>query len=349
MDVVALAQAGFGNAVATLGTACTAEHVHKLFRFSDSVVFSFDGDDAGRRAAARALEAALPHATDLRQVRFLFLPPEHDPDSFVRQQGAAAFERALAEATPLSRQLLAQAAADIDLGTAEGRARMLAHARPLWSSLPDGALKRQLLAELGHAAQLDTQELAALWQLHRQAAPARPPAAGPHAGPPGLSARGGARLPGRPAPTDSADLALRLLLRHASWWDRLDADDQQLLHALGGDHGALLAWLEQQITDHGTQTWASLAESLLEHPLQAAALRIAAPSSLDDEHDFDDLRRVLHRLWISELAGQTRQLIDTGRTDREHLDRIAALNERVREHKRLLAAPAAAALGGAPG
>ena len=89
MDVVALAQSGFGNAVATLGTACTAEHVQKLFRFTDSVVFSFDGDAAGRRAAGRALEASLPHATDTRTVRFLFLPPEHDPDSYVRELGAA--------------------------------------------------------------------------------------------------------------------------------------------------------------------------------------------------------------------------------------------------------------------
>ena len=92
MDVVALAQSGFPNAVATLGTACSAEHVHKLFRFTDAVVFSFDGDPAGRRAAGRALEAALPHASDLRTVRLLFLPPEHDPDSYVRALGAAAFE-----------------------------------------------------------------------------------------------------------------------------------------------------------------------------------------------------------------------------------------------------------------
>ena len=88
MDVVALAQSGFGNAVATLGTACTADHVQKLFRFTDSVVFSFDGDAAGRRAARRALEASLPHASDTRTIRFLFLPPEHDPDSYVREHGA---------------------------------------------------------------------------------------------------------------------------------------------------------------------------------------------------------------------------------------------------------------------
>ena len=92
MDVVALAQSGFGNAVATLGTACTAEHVQKLFRFTEAVVFSFDGDAAGRRAAGRALEASLPHASDTRNIKFLFLPAEHDPDSYVRERGAAAFE-----------------------------------------------------------------------------------------------------------------------------------------------------------------------------------------------------------------------------------------------------------------
>ena len=82
------------NAVATLGTACTADHVQKLFRFTDAVVFSFDGDAAGRRAAGRALEASLPHASDLRSVRFLFLPTEHDPDSFVRELGAAGLRSA---------------------------------------------------------------------------------------------------------------------------------------------------------------------------------------------------------------------------------------------------------------
>jgi DNA primase len=88
MDVVALAQLGFPNAVATLGTACTPEHVHKLFRFTDSVVFSFDGDAAGRRAARKALDGALPYATDVRSIKFLFLPAEHDPDSYIREHGA---------------------------------------------------------------------------------------------------------------------------------------------------------------------------------------------------------------------------------------------------------------------
>jgi DNA primase len=168
MDVVALAQHGFANAVATLGTACSAEHVQKLFRFTDAVVFSFDGDAAGRRAAGRALEASLPHASDLRSVRFLFLPPEHDPDSYVRELGAAAFEAAVAAAVPLSRQLIEQAAADADRSTAEGRARMLAQARPLWQALPEGALKQQLLPELAQQGHLEVADLVRLWGIGRE-------------------------------------------------------------------------------------------------------------------------------------------------------------------------------------
>ena len=164
MDVVALAQLGFPNAVATLGTACTPDHVHKLFRFTDTVVFSFDGDSAGRRAARKALDAALPYATDTRSIKFLFLPSEHDPDSFVREYGTDAFARHVHDATPLSRFLLEAASEGCDLGQAEGRARMSSNARPLWNLLPDGALKRQLLAELADKAQLPTAELDGLWQ-----------------------------------------------------------------------------------------------------------------------------------------------------------------------------------------
>jgi DNA primase len=163
MDVVALAQLGFPNAVATLGTACTADHVHKLFRFTDSVVFSFDGDAAGRRAARKALDAALPYATDVRSIKFLFLPDEHDPDSFIRANGQAAFAQYVSEATPLSRFLIEAAREGCDLNTAEGRAHMSSNAKPLWSLLPDGALKLQLLSELAAQVQLPSAELGALW------------------------------------------------------------------------------------------------------------------------------------------------------------------------------------------
>ncbi|MFD1837691.1 DNA primase [Paracidovorax cattleyae] len=173
MDVVALAQLGFPNAVATLGTACTPDHVHKLFRFTDTVVFSFDGDAAGRRAARKALDGALPYATDTRSVKFLFLPAEHDPDSFVRAHGTDAFARHVQGAMPLSRFLVEAAGEGCDLGLAEGRARMAANARPLWTALPDGALKRQLLGELAELAQLAASDLSELW-----AAPAHPAGGG---------------------------------------------------------------------------------------------------------------------------------------------------------------------------
>ncbi|HEX5310967.1 DNA primase [Aquabacterium sp.] len=159
MDVVALAQWGFGNAVATLGTACTAEHVQKLFRFTEHVVFSFDGDAAGRRAAGRALEAALPFATDTRRIGFLFLPAEHDPDSYIREFGAEAFEACVKKAVPLSRQIIEHASADCDLDTAEGRARLLAQAIPLIRQLPDGALKGQIADDLATQARTQPEEV----------------------------------------------------------------------------------------------------------------------------------------------------------------------------------------------
>jgi DNA primase len=159
MDVVALAQWGFANAVATLGTACTPDHVAKLFRFTEQVVFGFDGDAAGRRAAGRALEAALPHATDTRRISFLFLPPEHDPDSYIREHGPEAFEAQVKQAVPLSRQLLAHAAHDSDLDSAEGRVKLVAQALPLIALLPEGGLQGQILQDLAQQARADLDDL----------------------------------------------------------------------------------------------------------------------------------------------------------------------------------------------
>lgn len=159
MDVVALAQWGFGNAVATLGTACTAEHAQKLFRFTDHVVFSFDGDAAGRRAAGRALEATLPYATDTRRISFLFLPAEHDPDSYIREHGPEAFEACVKQAVPLSRQVLEHAAIDCDLDTAEGRARLLVQAIPLIAQFPEGALQGLVADDLAQMARTAPEEV----------------------------------------------------------------------------------------------------------------------------------------------------------------------------------------------
>ena len=258
MDVVALAQSGFDNAVATLGTACTDEHVRKLFRFTDSVVFSFDGDAAGQRAARRALEASLPHVSDLRTVRFLFLPAEHDPDSFVRAEGAKAFERFVAQAVPLSRQMIAVAREDADLGTPEGRARFITQAHPLWSALPDGALKRQMLTELTRVAGLPEGELQGQWTT-------------PVGAPTGTTShqdRGrkptlrGGHAAIRHAPRRPEDRIVQLLLMQAAWWDRLTVEDHELLHALPAPHGALIAWLESDLMEHGARPWAALRAAL---------------------------------------------------------------------------------------
>lgn len=144
MDVIALAQQGIGNAVATLGTATTPDHLRILFRLADHVIFAFDGDAAGRKAARRALEASLPAATDMRRVDFLFLPAEDDPDTLVRREGVEGWQRQLAQALPLSEFLMQEVAAAGDLQVAEGRARALALAKPWIASMPQGELKHQI-------------------------------------------------------------------------------------------------------------------------------------------------------------------------------------------------------------
>ncbi len=130
MDVVALAQYGIANAVATLGTATTPQHVHTLLRQTDRVVFCFDGDAAGRRAAWRALENALESLRDDATLAFLFLPAEHDPDSFVRAEGADAFRKAATAATPLARFLIEELRSRHDMDAAEGRAAFVHEAMP---------------------------------------------------------------------------------------------------------------------------------------------------------------------------------------------------------------------------
>jgi DNA primase len=328
MDVVALAQSGFANAVATLGTACTAEHVQKLFRFTDTVIFSFDGDTAGRRAAGRALEAALPHATDLRSVRFLFLPPEHDPDSFVRAHGAAAFDDLIAKAVPLSRQLIEQASAGADMASAEGRARMLAQSKPMWLALPDGALRRQLLPELARQAQMEAADLASLWG--RPSPLPRPTQPAPRVAP---------RHPMRRAPAGLADQALRLLLQRNEWWDRLSGEDQGLLHELGGTHREALAWLERQITEHGPQTWSTLAMAMASEPWADIARDWFKTDVIEEDPVFDDLQRVLQRMWI-DVLGDDAHALASGEPDAEALARLRQLRARIAALKSALSGQA---------
>ncbi|MBA4178019.1 MAG: DNA primase [Leptothrix sp. (in: Bacteria)] len=322
MDVVALAQSGFPNAVATLGTACTADHVQKLFRFTDSVVFSFDGDAAGRRAAGRALEASLPHATDLRSVKFLFLPTEHDPDSFVRELGPAAFEQQVAQAVPLSRQLIEQASHDADLGSAEGRARMLAQARPLWTALPDGALKRQLLPELARTAQMEPADLSSLWG---QQLAARATASAGGQGPLRLLRRGAIRV----RPAGPADIAVRLLLQHADWWDHLTPDDQQLLHDIGGTHGEIVRWLEGQLMEHGSTTWSAINDAIEGMPWVEDARAWVRAGLGDEGFGMPELQQALGML-MQEVLKQEADAIIAAEPGAEELLRYREILEQIK-------------------
>jgi DNA primase len=315
MDVVALAQLGFPNAVATLGTACTTEHVQKLFRFTESVVFSFDGDAAGRRAARKALDGALPYATDVRSIKFLFLPAEHDPDSFIREFGADAFARFVTEATPLSRFMIEAAREGCDLTTAEGRAHMSSNARPLWSAMPDGALKRQLLSEIATLVQLDAPGLSELWAATpgpRKAAAAPAPRSSGEPGDPydypdmpppsdyeppryesdskprGKFTKGkrwGGKfeapiepLRGRGKPPSRPDVAVRLLLSNMAQWEALSHELHVMLCDLPGQHGALFTWLDSQLHEHGVQPWAALREGMRGLDFEALAERLMSVS-----------------------------------------------------------------------
>ncbi len=354
MDVVALAQLGFANAVATLGTACTADHVQKLFRFTDSVVFSFDGDSAGRRAARKALDAALPFATDVRSVKFLFLPEEHDPDSYIREHGKDGFAAYVSKAVPLSKFMLEAAGEGCELDTAEGRAHMASNARPLWTALPDGTLKRQLLAEIADQVQIDSRELLQIWQPtsspsgYKNNSSSRLPDKGyrqktsensgaasnleefsgnfsdlhdESAYAASLPAAAGARsrparrIAGRVLPASREDRVLRLMLTEPQSWDRLSNEEHVLLSELPTPHGPLFVWLESQLHEHGPQPWAALRESLREHAQETYAVQQLAQIPEGIETDWDEVRSILRQLGELKRQQTLKQLAEQAATD----------------------------------
>jgi DNA primase len=334
MDVVALAQLGFPNAVATLGTACTPEHVHKLFRFTDSVVFSFDGDAAGRRAARKALEGALPYATDVRTVKFLFLPAEHDPDSFIRENGRDEFERYVRQAVPLSLFLVEAASADCDLATAEGRSRMLAAAHPLWTLMPDGALKRQVFADIAERSQVGAHELGDLWRVPRAGGRPRPK--------PEQRAYGtGVRQAIKPKAVAFAEIIARLVLRHSGAWELLAAADHEVLCGLQPPLGDLFSWLDTGSHEHGGQPWAALQAGMEGQPFAELAQRLmdydASQPFGGAVEDMDtgerDLRRSMLEIHLDLVASSIDEAGRLPPTDPARHERLLQLS---RQQQRLL-------------
>ena len=165
MDVVALAQHGVEYAVATLGTATTPYHVQKLLRLAEQIVFCFDGDKAGQKAAWRALENALPYLQDGKRISFLFLPVEHDPDSFIREFGKDTFEQRVREAMPLSGYLLREISAELDLRSQEGRNQLLQRAKPLLTAITAPTTALLLRKEVAALAGVSQAELEVLYEI----------------------------------------------------------------------------------------------------------------------------------------------------------------------------------------
>ncbi len=163
MDAVRLHQSGIQYAVATLGTATTPEHLRRIFRLVREVVFAFDGDRAGRAAAWRALQHALPEARAGREIRFLFLPEGHDPDTLVGAEGREAFERRLDSTLPLSEYLVRELSEQTDLSHADGRARFAESARPLVTKVPEGVYRELLTGRVAQVVGLAAERLQEIW------------------------------------------------------------------------------------------------------------------------------------------------------------------------------------------
>jgi DNA primase len=302
MDVIGLAQLGFPQAVATLGTACTPIHVQKLLRQTDHVIFSFDGDKAGRRAARRALDACLVHATDNKTIKFLFLPTEHDPDSYVREFGAETFERQVADAMPLSQFLLKEVAADHDLTTAEGRARAQFDAKPLLQAMPPSSLRLQIVRSLAGMTQSTVEEVESLFELARPVVRARP------APPKGR----------RTAPVGLGRQIMRLLVAHPQLAGELDRDAMDAVAQNAPDHAEMFGQLIAAGRAMGAHaSFAALAEHLREAgpDFEPMIAEVAAASESDPDTARIELSDAIRKIRMQALSDELKSLIDGGLAD----------------------------------
>ena len=289
MDVVMLSQHGVGNAVATLGTATTPDHVRKLVRLANRLVFAFDGDTAGRKAAWRALGVCLPHTSDTRRIDFLFLPAEHDPDSFVREHGIEGWREVLGRSTPLSEVLLRELSGQVDLETPEGRAMLLAQARPLLADLAAPALRLQIVHRLATLAALSAAEVERFLSPAARQGEGRTPGEGRGQGPrTGGERSGGARdagggrggserrapwrpgqrgdAPGLRVPAAAPDLEARarlLLALHPGLATTLETD-------VGWLPSGLADWIRWMAKFPAGSTFASVCEALRQRDATAA-------------------------------------------------------------------------------
>lgn len=336
MDVVALAQLGFANAVATLGTACTAVHVQKLLRQTDAVVFSFDGDAAGRRAARRALEACLPHVADNKTIRFLFLPAEHDPDSYVREEGTDAFARQVQNAMPLSRFLLQIVTEEQDLRQAEGRARAQFEAKPLLQAMPAGGLRLQIVRELADATGTTPAEIEAVCGLGSDSS-----RVGRFAQP-----RPRAR---RQAPTGLEQRVIQLLMCYPSLASRLDEDARALLLDPQRPETEVLAHLVAACDGiQGAANFAAFSEQLTQTPfadVYAGARTAVLKEDIEEEPAALEFEGAIHKLLADPLQRELETLqaeIIAGHADENAKARFRWLVAEVQRRRQMGWRPATA-------
>ena len=316
MDVLALAQLGFPQTIATLGTACTPVHVQKLLRQTDTVIFCFDGDKAGQRAARRAMEASLPLAADNKEIKFLFLPQEHDPDSFIRENGAEAFEQAVNEARPLSQFLIQAASEGNDLNTPEGRAKMQFAAKPLIKAMPPSALRVQILRSLAQLAQIAPTDLEIDFEL------AKP-------------ARNQRHAPARQKRTQPVGLerqAMRALLACPALAYELDEDAMGVITRIAPDHASMMTQLLETILAVGEDVnFATLSEQLRRTgpDFDAIISEIATSRDFDPEPTQQELLDAIRRIRVNEIREELEKLTSAAANKSMPL-------ENYREHRRLL-------------
>jgi DNA primase len=296
MDVVALARHGIDFSVATLGTATTADHLNRLFRLTDNVDFCFDGDRAGEKAAWRALETALPHIREGRQVRFVFLPEGHDPDSFVNEHGAGAFIKALDEGVSLSDFLIAELASQVDLETVDGRARLAELAKPLVTRIPLGVYRELLIESLAQTVGLSSAKLERMLGRPQSGDP------GPAGRHQSRRVRSGVSAAGRPSVVRRA---ITLVLNHPDAAAKLDVGKLAGVSRPGID---LLRELIETAQQEPNITTAGLLERW-RHDEQGRHLGKLAAVEVPGDEDFDPAAELADCLAQLALAGR-RERID---------------------------------------
>jgi DNA primase len=319
MDVVALAQHGISYAVATLGTATTGLHVQKLLRQADEVVFCFDGDAAGRRAAWKALEVSLPELADGKQVRFLFLPQGEDPDSYVRSRGKADFEGLVERAVPLSRFLLEALTREVDLSSAEGRASLVHSAKPLVAQLKNSAFRVLILQELAHSSRLPSAEVERLCGLSNAERTASGPAA---------------KTRGRPSQTPLWQQLLRLLVGAPATVRTLTPQQRELL-AGNPDYAPVVALIEQ-IEQLGITSTPALFEATRELPgseLYAAVAADDMDAASSEDHIGEDVVGIFKRLELASVQAEIDELLAKQEQSESERERFKELSQRQSELK----------------